>query len=102
MQQQQRAFGKKGFTTRSTQVVKHRQQYECDVTTAAEKALDVNRQLHHRLSERVEPVFAALAGAQRRQVVTGQLHFLDQQRGTVGFGYLQGTANLMQQFPGTR
>ena len=95
VEEQQCALGQKRFTARSTQVVEHGQQDERDIPAATQQALDVRRQLHHGTSQRIEAVLPALTFAQPRQVFTAELHFLGQERGTVGLGQLQRAACLV-------
>ena len=87
----------KRLAARGAQVVQHGQQDQRDVAAAALQAFDVNRELHHRARQRVEPVLAALAGTQRSQVLATELHFLDEQGCAIGFGDLQCAAGLVQQ-----
>ena len=100
VQQQQGALGQQWFAARSTQVIEHRQQHECNIPAAAEQALDVRGQLHHRTRQGVESVFPALARAQCCEVPAGKFHFLGEQRRAVGFRQLQGAARLVQLVPG--
>ncbi len=100
VQQQQGAFRQQRFAARRTEVVEHRQQHECDIPAAAEQALDIRRQLHHRTRQGIETVLPALAGPQCREVLAGKLHFLGEQRRAVGFRKLHCAARLVQQVSG--
>ena len=101
VEQQQGAFRQQRFAARGAQVVEHRQQYQRDIPAAAEQAFDVDRQLHHRARQRVEPVLAPLAGTQRGEEIADVLHLLDEQSGAIGFGHAQRATGLVQQFART-
>ena len=100
VEQQQRAFGQQRLAASRAQVVEHWQQYQCYVASAAEQAVNVDWQLHHRAGECLEAVLAANFGANPGEVLADLLHLLNEKRGAVGLGHPQRAPGLVQEFAG--
>ena len=78
------------MTADGAQVVQQGQQYERHVAPAAQDALEIGRQLHHRAHQRIESLREMTFLGEVVDQVTGDLsHLLREERRTVNLGNAQ-------------